>query len=179
MHSSRQEEIEVDVHIGDVSWGEKFAPSLKLSGAEYYDHLAAARRFLTDQESARDAQSLEIKRSEERISNATGDERESLSEDYYLNLYVPAVYDGAARSMAAVGMLAPLIESLLKRLIRVQGWKWPEHGSIVDQMAQIVRENEIDQMPPAWEATLRALFDYRNRMFHQGFEWPRNELDKV
>ena len=33
-------------------------------------------------------------------------------------------------------------------------------------------------MPPDLKPTLSALFAYRNKMFHQGFEWPRKELDK-
>jgi hypothetical protein len=31
------------------------------------------------------------------------------------------------------------------------------------------------RLPEGWKATLSALFAYRNKMFHHGFEWPMTE----
>ena len=168
----------MSIEIDDLSWGEKFAPSLKLSGAEFYDQFEAVRRFLSSQTEASAESAREMEQRMERISKSTGEERDWLLEDMYLDLFIPDVYDGAARSMASVGMLAPLVESLFKRLARVLKTDWPPRGFPVDTIASMIGAHGINQMPTNWEPVLRALFHFRNNMFHLGFEWPLDERNK-
>ena len=163
------------VEIDDVSWDE-FPPSLMLSGTEFYDQFEAVKRFLSSQEQGRLALSRKIEDCEQRIRQAVGEEREWLIEGDYLDLFYRLVYDDAARSMASVGMLAPLVESLFKRLARVLELEWPRSGRApVDVILKLIEDCSMNQMPADLEPVLRALFRYRNNMMHLGFEWPLNE----
>ena len=36
----------------------------------------------------------------------------------------------------------------------------------------------VDYLPCDVRETLEALFEYRNKMFHHGFEWPPSEAEK-
>jgi hypothetical protein len=47
--------------------------------------------------------------------------------------------------------------------------------SVVKGILHLSEALELDKrMPADLEATLEALFEYRNKMFHNGFEWPVN-----
>ena len=126
--------------------------------------------------------------------------------DYYADeAYLSGVQD-AAHSMAAVGMLAPLVESLFvsifdglrklsqdkaqvsngnPRLAASQDQFWNPRFEIksksnrrnivagIRQLADAIGLSE--HFRPDYEKTLAALFHYRNMMFHNGFEWFRDE----
>ena len=87
----------------------------------------------------------------------------------------------AAHSMAAVGLIAPLIESLFDRAFRYFGYenKWEQrrhqHGIAkgILKLAQAIDLKE--HLPADLDRTLLALFAYRNKMFHCGLEWPEKE----
>lgn len=114
-----------------------------------------------------------------------------------------SVYHDAARSAAAVGMLAPFVENLFTGLFRgignmgedvlgdVAGTSrsdrakanfWDPHnhygknGTTADLVAGIMQLSEVsaigELLPDDLETVLKALFDYRNRILHNGFEWP-------
>ena len=164
--------------IDDVSWPE-FAPTLVLDGAEFYGQLDAIRGFLSSQQQAHQVLSQKLRDCEQRISKATGDERQSLIEGEYLELYDRYVYEGSARSMASVGMLAPLVETLFKRLARLLKTEWPKSGqSPSEVIIKLIDDHQIDQMPTELGPVFTALFGYRNQMFHHGFEWPLHERHK-
>jgi hypothetical protein len=121
-----------------------------------------------------------------------------------------SVFQDAAHSMSAVGMLAPFMESLFvaifrglrgrypkmdqsltqgERTRRMQTGFWDPHfvveedGStrrdIVAGIGQISEAIGLTaSMPGHYLTTLRALFAYRNKMFHNGLEWPLDERQK-
>ena len=95
-----------------------------------------------------------------------------------IELFFRSVYENAARSMAAVGMLAPLVESLFERLADILNKTTPYRKDTVDSILILVKEEEVTSMPDDLESTLRALFEYRNKMFHHGLEWPPCERQK-
>jgi len=136
--------------------------------------------------------------------NYSAEYREHLIDAWGEDFYT-GIYQGAAHSMPAVGMLAPFIESLFvaifERLRKQQG---TDAGDTRQQRAedqfwnpQIVFRSEgprddlvagIDQLaescglkpflPDDHRKTLSALFAYRNNMLHNGFEWPAETIGK-
>lgn len=108
-------------------------------------------------------------------------------------------FQASAHSMAAVGMLAPFIESLFvaifdglkdridllsdhPRLKLKERDVWNPQvyqgskGARCDLQQGIGQLSEATGLatfiPPETETALEALFRYRNNMFHNGFEWP-------
>ena len=130
--------------------------------------------------------------------------------DEWVDRVHDSVYQGAANSMAAVGMLAPFIESIFcggfetireeffeddspydahphPRWDRAAKSGWDCHFVYTDKSgrpAKNVVEGIFElaeavglspYLPADLKQTLRALFAYRNKMFHSGFEWPPEE----
>ena len=119
-----------------------------------------------------------------------------------------SVFLDAAHSMSAVGMLAPFVESLFDCVFKnlreshAQGSEQPindrtlysqnefwnprlvfnSKGQNIDiangiqQLADSIGLGEY--LPDNYGNTLSALFSYRNKMFHNGFEWPMEERRK-
>lgn len=117
-----------------------------------------------------------------------------------------SVYQDAAHSMAAVGMLAPFVESLFKQaflgirdmLVRndrlptghprwamKEDKRWDCRFSLKTRGRNLVAgiieladaTGLANDLPRDFRLTLSALFGYRNRMFHFGFEWPVEERE--
>ena len=117
-----------------------------------------------------------------------------------------SVYQSAANSAAAVGALAPLLESFFREIfaglpkhyeeqisprvamLRPDGREFdpwnPYHylgskgprveiGLGIVQLAQAT--GLAKHLPEDHAAVIEALFLYRNKMLHRGFEWPLNE----
>ena len=110
--------------------------------------------------------------------------------------------------MAAVGMLTPFVESLFvsifsrlsKRGVEIGDPSsppmyasldnfWDPHyvktngkirkGSPVDGIMRLSNSTRLQAyLPHDLETVLTALFSYRNKMFHLGFEWPERERKK-
>jgi len=129
-------------------------------------------------------------------------------EDERIDLSVRSVYQDAAHSMAAIGMLAPLVESIffqvfsqigekynnsnyLKNSSRVKldaKYRWDCHYIFTNQRKESNLRQGIFELsnltnlaayiPSDLGNILAALFEYRNKMFHCGFEWPLNEREK-
>ncbi len=99
--------------------------------------------------------------------------------DEWVDLVHSSCYQDAAHSMAAVGMIAPFIESIFRHAFPRIGDKKTYKGSMVEKIMSLADEEKIrNYLPDDLEPTLSALFAYRNAMFHSGFEWPREELEK-
>lgn len=115
-----------------------------------------------------------------------------------------SVFQDAAHSMGAVGMLAPFVESMFHQGLLAVGERLIDAGQVPSTVPRFA------EAPPAkrwdchyvWKAgkarkelaegiiqlsnsvglsphlpsdinrMLTALFQYRNKMFHNGFEWP-------
>ena len=125
---------------------------------------------------------------------------DNLHEQYYAS-----VYQDAAHSMTVVAVLAPFVESMFKqgfigirRHLESRG-RLPTSPHARSQMrserqwdcqyvstspkanvvAGIIELTETTglaaELPNDLHAILRALFGYRNKMLHFGFEWPEKE----
>ncbi|WP_424973461.1 hypothetical protein [Dinoroseobacter sp. S124A] len=126
--------------------------------------------------------------------------------DHLTDMFHESVYSDAAHSMSAVGMLAPFIESLFvaifeairkvekptdevdprQNAFRDLYWnpqlviKKGEFGNdLIRGIQELARFSGLELfLPDGYEKTLTALFAYRNNMFHNGFEWPANKVEK-
>ncbi|CUX06668.1 Yma [Agrobacterium tumefaciens str. B6] len=132
--------------------------------------------------------------------------------DLWVDEMHASVYSDAAASMAALGMFAPLIESIfthtfraLHRMYRSSETPFPAHErwtrlpeEMIDRWsANIYVDVEaartdlpagIKQLSHAVGLSkfitksdfrlVNALLNYRNRMFHMGFEWPLEDRQK-
>ncbi len=131
--------------------------------------------------------------------------------DDWVDLMHDSVYQGAAHSMAAVGMLAPFIESVFcggfatirEELFEDDNppydthpharWEsatknqWDCHfvykrgrqaKDLVEGIFELAEAVGLyPHLPKDLKPMMKALFAYRNRMFHWGFEWPPEERD--
>jgi hypothetical protein len=164
--------------------------------------LIAIRGLLAEMHQADEAFTEGIRQIEEHAKKVNGILNER-AVDEWLDRVHHSVYQGAAHSMAAVGMLAPLIESLFFQCFQGIGrkffpashpkpshlrWRsrqvlqWDCHFAVnggrpnkhlvagILQMAEVT--GLTARLPNDLEPTLSALFAYRNKMFHLGFEWP-------
>jgi len=126
--------------------------------------------------------------------------------DHLSDMFHESVYFDAAHSMAAVGMLAPFMESLFVALFealreknepdldadpRRKGFqdlywnpqliiKKGEMGTdLVRGIKELAKFVGLEKfLPNGYEKILTALFAYRNNMFHNGFEWPLEKVEK-
>jgi hypothetical protein len=138
---------------------------------------------------------------------------EEIGSDNLVGMYTDtihsSVYSGAARSAAAVGMLAPFVENLFTGIFRGIGEEegdylgrdkdskrsklsrahfWNPHFSFTSSEVKTNLVNGIMQLADAAKLTprlpvdtrkvLEALFEYRNGMLHNGFEWPPERREK-
>lgn len=167
--------------------------------------LIAVRGLLARNLEAEEILSNEIRHIEEHAKKVSGILNEQAVDDW-LDRLNHSVYVDAAHSMAAVGMLAPLVESLFfqcfqgigrrffpalfpndehERWSRTYAAQWDCHfvikrgrvkRGLVEGIMQLAEATGLDKrLPSDLKATLSALFAYRNKMFHLGFEWPLEE----
>jgi hypothetical protein len=197
-------------------WIKTGAPAIELPSARDYifsldlpfdpdSQLLAIHSLLARNRNADDELVAEIKASEEHAKQLTGIWNDRAVEEW-IELLHGSVYQDAAHSMSAVGMLAPFIEAVLSHCFAAIGAKCFASGSppsrhdrrksklqrvwdchyvldagrfrkdLVGGAKQLAEEIGLHKYLAAetW-LTLRALYTYRNKMFHNGFEWPRRE----
>lgn len=150
----------------------------------------------------------EIKQIEEHAQQLNGIRADSAIDEWVDRIHHSA-YQDAAHSMAALGMLAPLIETVFYQCFRGIGnqfypgdhpsqehERWRATHAIQWDCRMFVSGNRREKnvvrgilqladavglkgrLPSDLEPTLSALFDYRNKMFHCGFEWPVEERNR-
>jgi len=180
---------------------------LVLSDLDYHTQLMTIHSLLRQHRDTDRALQEEIKRIEEFARQTSGYRNEQAVDEWIDRLH-SSVYQDAAHSMAAVGMLAPFLESLFHQAfegIRSQFYRsecsqseagrleqpgrkrWDCHfvwidgrwsKNLSDGIVQLVAVVGLSPyLPEGLEPMLRALFYYRNRMFHCGFEWPVAERE--
>ena len=152
---------------------EDFADPVLLT-LDYDAQFAAIRRLLYRQANSDDELEAEISKAEDVARRARG-----LTNEYavaeWVGLLQDSCYQDAAHSMAAVGMIAPFIESVFKQAFQHIGKELPR-GNLATNIMDRAREVGMAKyMPGDLEPVLSALFVYRNKMFHCGFEWPCKE----
>ena len=141
----------------------------------YDAQLVAIHGLLHRQERADQELSDKIKEADKVARRTKGRDNE-YAVDVWVELAEMSCYQDAAHSMAAVGMIAPLVESAFRAAFRSIGNELPQ-GNLVKNIVKRVDEVGMKEyLPPDFEPTLSALFTYRNKMFHGGFEWPSEEL---
>lgn len=166
----------------------------------YDAQLAAIRSMARLRKQADEEFDRELKEIEEFVKRAKGSASEQAVNQWVDHLH-NSVYEDAAHSMAAVGMLAPFFESLFtqaflgierryqrdalatppKRLALPSEKRWDCHylskkadtPNLVGGIFELARLTDLaDYLPALLRPTLDALFSYRNANFHNGFEWP-------
>ena len=171
--------------------------------------LLAIKKVLHRNKKETERESSQTEDLEISLQDAARDGIHGENHDYYVQEWVErlrkSVFLDAAHSMSAVGMLAPFVESLFRRVFKnlrethAQGseqtvndrtlssqnefWnprlvfhrrgRSKDIAQGVQQLADSIGLGEY--LPDGYGKTLSALFSYRNKMFHHGFEWPEEE----
>lgn len=163
--------------------------------------MIAIRHLIARNKAAEAEVSAEIARLAESAKEASGYQAEHLVDLWVDELHGSVFHDGV-NSVAAVGMLAPLIEALLVQMFRHMGQKsqpdaaaharerlahtdlWDPHlffrrGSrdtnLVEGVLQLADMTGLSRrLPSDTKEVLTALFSYRNAMLHSGLEWPED-----
>lgn len=108
----------------------------------------------------------------EKLASRTRGERNEFAVDHLIELYEYSGYQDVAHSMGAVGMIAPFVESFFREAFAEFDRKLPM-GYLAQNIIKWISEMDWGKyMPKDLDITLTALFAYRNKMFHHGFEWP-------
>lgn len=152
----------------------------------------------------------DIKDLAERASRASGEYGMHLENSWVDEMH-GSVFQDAAHSAAAIGMLAPLLESLFVgifggirditppvRPVTLAGVRaahaadpefWDPHlvfsaagrkrKDVLPGIVQLIETTGLaPDMPAGYAQLLGAIFGYRNKMLHHGFEWPPAERKK-
>ena len=135
------------------------------------------------------------------------DEYADYLQDSWIDHLHGSVFLDAAHSMSTVGMLAPFVESLFVAIFKglranrgpvdaasdaraaaLHDDFWNPHyvfeggrrrRDVVKGIGQLSESTGLAAyLPDSLSKTLSALFEYRNKMFHNGFEWPMVEREK-
>lgn len=155
---------------------------LLLEKMDYDAQLFAIRSLLVREENAAQDREDRIAEVDELARRSRGAANYHAVEEW-VDLVHGSCYQGAAHSTAAVGMLAPFIESVFRHAFpddfrRIANREENRRLPLAEKIGKLVVEVEVrEYMPDELEATLAALFAYRNKMFHFGFEWPSKELE--
>ena len=102
-------------------------------------------------------------------------------DDRWVDETYQSFFQDAAQSMAAVGMLVPLIESLFAIIFPSlpKETEKNKNEGIVKVILRLAESDGLAQFfPDDYKNVLEALFLYRNKMFHNGFIWPEKERNK-
>ncbi|MDE0624026.1 MAG: hypothetical protein OXH83_20380 [Bryobacterales bacterium] len=165
--------------------------------------LIAIRSVLERNQEAEEKVSVEIARIEAEIRARGGN---SWMEDQRIDQLYSATFLDAAHSMAAVGLIVPLIESLFARAFGYlkdaigesyslgrghERWQLDDRwdyryiwkrgrrrsGGIAKGIVQLAEAIDLKRhLPDDLERTLSVVFAYRDKMFHCGLEWPEKEV---
>jgi hypothetical protein len=189
-------------NMNDLDYARVLLPDL-----DYEAQLIAIRNLLRQHMLEDRLLSDDIKKIESYARQTSGMLRDHAVDEWVDRLH-ESVYQDAAHSMAAVGMLAPLFESLFFCVFSEIGdkfcgsfdlsnhprWQkgekieWDCHffwegktpkKSLVEGIFQLADGVGLTPfLPNNTRPALNALIKYRNKMFHCGFEWPEDERSK-
>ena len=147
-----------------------------LKGFNYEAQLVAIGGLLYRQEQAEEELSDRIKEADEVARRSEG-RANDYAVDVYVELAQMSCYQDMAHSMAAVSMIAPLIESVFRVAFRSIGKDLPRKDIAKGIVKGVGEIGMMEYLPTNLEPTLSALFAYRNKMFHGGFEWSAEKLN--
>ena len=144
---------------------------------DYVSQLQAARQLLVRNEQADARLSNEIEETQRWASASSSDDRD-VAFVHTIDLIAESIYQQVAHSMAAVGVVAPVIEAVFKDAVRRAGEELPPRN-FVERLPEIINRTGMnDYLHDEIAVTMEALFRYRNTLFHWGFEWPADECEK-
>ena len=144
---------------------------------DYVSQLQAARQLLVNNEQAEAKLSEEIEDIQGWTATVSRDEGD-VAFVHTIELISESIYQQLAHSMAAVGVIAPVIEAVFKDAVRRAGEELPPRN-FVERLPEIIsRTGMNDYLPDELAVTMAALFRYRNTLFHWGFEWPADECER-
>jgi len=146
---------------------------------DYLSQLHAIHSLLSVHTHSEAQRTNEIKEVEEIAPTLTGEANQH-AVDHLVDLLHYSTYHDVAQSMAAVGMLAPFIESIFRAVWQKMDYN-PMRGNLVVNIMKFLdngSHNIREYMPDDLEVTLEALFIYRNKLFHHGFEWRDEECQR-
>ncbi|MGJ5814537.1 hypothetical protein [Paludibaculum fermentans] len=195
-----------DAGIGIPEVTERDMAGLILEHLDYEQQLIAISGLLQRNAEADKRVDAAMKELDEYARKSSGWRNERAMEEFGVTFYL-SVYQSAAHSMAALGMLAPMYESMFyqafqgirTRYFVTAGISSDHHRCKMtdpesfwnchyhyERKTTVVTENLVSgilqlakavglkkHLPDGLPRMLEALFDYRNFMFHNGFEWPR------
>ena len=145
---------------------------------DYYNQFMAIQDLLSRQRLADDNLSQEIDKTERGAMRSTG-AANHYAVERGVELMHAAVFQDAAHSMSAAGMLAPTFESIFKDAFRIMGahFRPAQNEGFAAAVGRFAQQmNLVPYLPTDLDDVLHELFAYRNAMFHNGLEWPRDEL---
>jgi len=200
-----------DTHIGVPEISDRDMVCAVLPDLDYEAQLVAIWEMLRQHNESDKRTTDEIKKVEEFARKSTG-LRNERAVDEWVDLLHGSTYQDAAHSMAALGMVAPLIESLFYQAF--QGIRTTYYGidvippgharsgmakadhfwdchllyngktknrhqkELVPGILELAEAIALTPyLPGDLLSILKALFRYRNKMFHFGFEWPAKECE--
>jgi len=204
-HDEPPEYLKTDKPRGGENVEPRDLASALLPDLDYDAQIMAIRILLFQHREADEKHTDEIKSLEEYFKSPGHHSERAVDE--WVDLLHSSVYQDAAHSMAAVGMLAPLVESMFfgafykvrehffsanSQYSNHPRWsfsakeQWDCHffydkkGKCHKDLAKGIIELSdavelTPHLPNDLRPTLQALFAYRNKMFHCGFEWPLDE----
>lgn len=146
---------------------------------DYASQWMAIRSILQRNQEAEDKASARIREIEADI-RAHGYAQHWVDHHWVTQMHGKNFLD-AAHSMAAVGLIAPFMESLFGRIVRYfkdeQTWESSRRRvGIAKAFLQIADDIDLRRhLPDDLDTTVSALFLYRNKMFHCGLEWPEKD----
>ena len=213
------ETVDSDHRFGDRNISDRdMALVVALPDLDYNSQLVAIRALLDLHRGAEADHTAEIRKAEQfartpvRIRSRdpfVAALEDDFREQNWIDHLHYSVYHDAAHSMAAVGLIAPFVESIFFQSFRSiqremterslhpnehERWQqsaddeWDCHyvwkngrrrKDLVEGILQLVDAVDMSAlMPHDLQTTLSALFAYRNKMFHCGFEWPLEERQR-
>ena len=123
-------------------------------------------------------------RSDQQYAREVFGEANEIATEERIYLSHVSVYQGAAHSIAARSMLAPLLESAFEDAFLRTNRPIPlpegQTGGLVVDIMQVACEEglTVDDLTDYLQPALEAIFENRNKMLHCGFEWPSDEIRK-
>ncbi len=173
--------------------------------------MIAIRHLIRTHENVDNQLPLEIKQIEDVAKNHQCAIMRTYASNEWVDKLHSSCYQDAALSMSAVGMLAPLMESLFcqafkgihkelftkeeqdqimgLRLELDESERWDCHfvwskksgrkENLVRGILQLSKSTGLlNFLPKDIRQILNVLFAYRNKMFHCGFEWPKDDRER-
>ena len=196
-----------DDGFGDFTISNRDRALVLIGEVDLEAQLLAIRSLLHRNRQADEALTADIQNVAKTIPTTRGPYAQHLVDQWVDEMH-GSVFQGAAHSMSTVGMLAPFIESLFVAIFshlgkREAGIKTASGPATVASSAHLWDPHDVERagkmkkdglvngivrlshstrlasyLPNDLEAVLTALFSYRHKMFHHGFEWPEHEREK-